>query len=137
MMKAVDDLAENEDILKRIEKFSKDDETFLGVSEDESVTLLLTKKMDGGRIRNWQKVLVEQGLVSPDDQDALEYDAERWLDDAFSNFNGKTFDQRKVEGAKLASSFLQSSWYRYYRAVRWYKERFFHHCEKQGLDICR
>jgi hypothetical protein len=98
---------------------------------------LLTKKMDGGRIRNWQKVLVEQGLVSPDDQDALEYDAERWLDDAFSNFNGKTFDQRKVEGAKLASSFLQSSWYRYYRAVRWYKERFFHHCEKQGLDICR
>lgn len=98
---------------------------------------LLIKKMDEGRIRNWQKVLVEQRLLDPDDQDALEYDAGRWLDDAFLNFDQKTFDQRKIAGAKPASGFPQSNWYRYYRAVKWYKERFFHHCEKQGLEICR
>ena len=98
---------------------------------------LPAKKMDGGRIRNWQKVLVEQGLLDPDDRDALEYDAARWLDDAFSNFDCGTFDQRKVDGARLAPSFPQSSWYRYYLAVKWYKERLFHHCEKQGLQICR
>jgi len=98
---------------------------------------LLLKKMDGGRIRNWQKVLVEQRLLDPEDHDALEYDPHRWLDDAFSNFDWKTFDQRKVVGATLRPDFAQSNWYRYYRAVKWYKERLFHHCEKQGLEICR
>jgi hypothetical protein len=98
---------------------------------------LLIKKMDGGRIRNWQKVLVGQGLLDPDDHDSLEYDAGRWMDDAFTNFDGKMFDHRKVEGAKLASNFPQSNWYRYYRAVKWYKERLFHYCEKNSLEICR
>ena len=98
---------------------------------------LLLKKMDKGRIRNWQKVLIAQGLLDQGDHHALEYDAGRWLDDAFANFDRKTFDQRKVEGAKLGDNFPQSNWYQYYLAVKWYKERVFHYCGKQGLEICR
>jgi len=98
---------------------------------------LLIKKMDGGRVRNWQKVLVDQGLLNPDDRHALEYDPNRWLKQAFADFDHKKFDQRKVEGAKLLPDFAKSNWYRYYRAVKWYKERLFHHCESRGLEICR
>ncbi|OQY43168.1 MAG: hypothetical protein B6240_13065 [Desulfobacteraceae bacterium 4572_87] len=97
---------------------------------------LLIKKMDGGRIRNWQKVLVEQGLLDSYDHDALEYDEHRWLKDAFSNFDREKFDRRKVAGASLRSDFAQSHWYRYYRAVKWYKDRLFHHCKNRGLEIC-
>ena len=92
--------------------------------------------MDKGRIRNWQKVLVDQGLLDPDDHDALEYNEHRWLDDAFANFD-RNIDQRKVEGAELRCNFPESNWYQYYLAVKWYKERVFHYCGKQGLEICR
>ncbi len=98
---------------------------------------LLLKKMDGGRIRNWQKVLVDQGLLGTDDRNALVYDKHRWLKEAFANFDRKKSDQRKVTGARLRPDFAESNWYGYYRAVKWYKERLFHHCEKQGLHICR
>jgi hypothetical protein len=98
---------------------------------------LLTKRMDGGRIRNWQNVLVQQGLLELDDRDALEYDPLRWLKEAFANFDRKKFDQRKVTGATLGPDFAQSNWYRYYLAVKWYKERLFHYCEKEGMEICR
>lgn len=97
---------------------------------------LLARKMDQGRIKNWRKVLVELGLLKANDLEALEYDPFRWLKQAFDGFDQKAFDQRKVTGAKLKPDFAQSNWYRYYRAVKWYKERLFHHCEKQGLQIC-
>jgi len=98
---------------------------------------LLTKKMDKGRVRHWQKVLVAQGLFDQSDQDALEYDQDRWLAHAFSNFDRKKFDQRKVAGAKLRDDFPESNWYKYYLAVKWYKERVFHHCTQLGLEVCR
>jgi hypothetical protein len=98
---------------------------------------LLTRKRDNGRIRNWQKVLVAQGLFDEGDKDALAYDRERRLKEAFENFDRKRFDQRKVTGAVLRHNFAESNWYRYYLAVKWYKERVFHHCEQQSLEICR
>jgi len=98
---------------------------------------LLTKKLDKGRIKNWQKVLIAQGLFDQSDQDALKYDKDRWLDGAFANFDRKKFDQRKVEGAQLGDNFPESNWYKYYLAVKWYKERVFYYCAQQGLEICR
>ena len=127
---------------KHLTRYLRDHEQYLGRGDrlDSLHALfgaLLSKKMDGGRIRNWKNVLVNQGLIAPDDHDALEYDPCRWLQDAFDDFDPKQSDQRKVTGAKLRSDFAQSNWYRYYRAVKWYKERLFHHCKKQGLVIQR
>jgi hypothetical protein len=98
---------------------------------------LLSKKMDSGRIKNWQKVLVARGILDESDRDAIAYDKDRWLKEAFSNFDRKAFDQREVAGATLRHNFAESNWYKYYLAVKWYKERVFHHCAQQGLEICR
>jgi len=98
---------------------------------------LLIRKRDGVRIKNWQKVLVAQGLFDESDRDALEYDADRWLRDAFENFDRKRFGQRMVTKAVLRDTFSESKWYDYYLAVKWYKERLFYHCAQQGLEICR
>jgi len=131
-----------EGISKYLTHYLRDHEQYRGKEADIDCLhglfdALLIKKMDGGRIRNWQRVLLDQGLLGPDDNDALEYDKDRWLKEAFANFDRKKFDQRKVQGATLRPDFAKSNWYRYYRAVKWYKKRLFYHCEKQGLEICR
>lgn len=97
---------------------------------------LLTKKTDRGRIKNWRKVLIAQGLFDKGHEDALVYNKDRWLDNAFANFDRKTFDHRKVAGAKLRDNFPESNWYKYYLAVKWYKERVFYYCDQEGLAIC-
>jgi hypothetical protein len=97
---------------------------------------LVAKKSDKGRIRNWQKVLVENSLFEQDDP-ALEYDEDMWLREAFDDFDHKRFHHRQVSGAKLAPGFTNSCWYRFYRAVKWYKELFFENCTAHGLTIQR
>jgi hypothetical protein len=98
---------------------------------------LLIKGRDSQRVKNWQKVLLNRGLLDEGDMDALSYDRDRWLKEAFSNFDARRFHERKVAGAVLKTSFPESNWYNYYLAVKWYKERVFHHCAQQGLEICR
>ncbi|MCD6304902.1 MAG: hypothetical protein J7M32_01285 [Deltaproteobacteria bacterium] len=98
---------------------------------------LLTRKRDKARIRKWRNVLVSQGLLDKRDQEGLTYDRDRWLREAFSNFDQKLFKQRKVSAVVLRPDFSESNWYRYYLAVKWYKERIFHHCAQHGLTICR
>jgi len=98
---------------------------------------LLTRKRGNARIRKWRRVLVARGLLDKGDADALTYDRDRWLKEAFSNFDRKNFNQRKVLEAVLRPDFSESNWYRYYLAVKWYKKRIFHHCTQQGLTICR
>ena len=97
---------------------------------------LVTKKSDKGRIRNWRKVLVKNGLFDQDDP-VLEYDEDLWLREAFADFDRKRFHHRQVIGAKLAPGFTNSCWYRFYRAVKWYKELFFENCTAHGLTIQR
>ena len=96
---------------------------------------LLIKKTDKKRVRNWQKTLVDQGLLNPSDREAIEYDEYRWLKEAFENFDPKKFSQREVPDARLKQDFSTSAWYQYYLAVKWYKERLFHHCDQMGLKI--
>jgi hypothetical protein len=97
---------------------------------------LVAKKSDKGRIRNWRKVLVENGLFEQGDP-ALKYDKDLWLREAFDDFDRKRFHHRQVIGAKLAPGFKDSCWYRFYRAVKWYKELFFETCTAHGLTIQR
>ncbi len=98
---------------------------------------LLPRKREGGRIRHWQNTVIAQGYFEKGDQEALVYDGERWLREAFLNFERRRFLERKVEGVRLREDFASSKWYRYYLAVRWYKERIFHYCAREGLMIPR
>ena len=102
---------------------------------DILMATLVFKGNERKREVNWKRLLIEQGLFNKDDRDFLNYDENKWLKEAFSNFNRKVFDHRKVEGVQLAANFLNSNWYRFYLSVKWYKKRFFEYCTKYQLNI--
>ena len=95
---------------------------------------LVAKGTDKARVKKWQETLVSQGLLIEADSE-LVYDENRWLKEAFKNFEEKKFGQRKVENVELTPGFSDSNWYKYYLAVKWYKKRFFHFCSQYQLDI--
>jgi hypothetical protein len=95
---------------------------------------LIRKGTKEERIERWQNLLSDKGLFAKDDK-ALEYDKSAWLKQAFKNFSETVFAQRKVDGAVPADGFVESNWYKYYKAVRWYKDQFFSLCKDNGLDI--
>ena len=68
---------------------------------------------------------------------AYDYDENRWLKEAFANFDDEKFHQRTVKDVELAPGFPNSNWYKYYLAVEWYKDEFFENCSRLGLDIPR
>jgi len=97
---------------------------------------LLLEKTDRERVKNWQKTIVAQGLFAEEDP-ACAYDENGWLREAFANFEEEKFNQRKVDRAVTTANFSASNWYKYYLAVKWYKERFFYYCSQTGLEIPR
>lgn len=90
---------------------------------------------DKARIKNWQTLIVEQGLLNEDDQDLLTYEDDRWLKEAFANYDPKVFDNRVVEDVRLADNFASSNWCGFYAAAKWYKQKFFDICAKYQLNI--
>lgn len=123
-----------EDYLKRHPQYQDENVSFQDF--DILFDTLVANKTNKEREKNWQKTLVSQGLFKKTDSE-LTYDEDRWLKDAFENFEKKKFHQRKVEGVELTPTFSDSNWYKYYLAVKWYKERFFYYCSQSNLDIHR
>jgi len=97
---------------------------------------LTSQDTDNERIKKWRETLIKAWLFKKSDT-ALFYNKDVWLKEAFTNYEKEKFDKRKVNGAILAANFSTSNWYRYYLAVKWYKERFFTVCKEQGLTIPR
>jgi len=98
-------------------------------------TLVSEDFQDNKREMNWKGLLIEQGLFNNADLDSIIYDENKWLKEAFSNFDQEVFDNRTVEGVQLADNFLNSNWYYFYLAVKWYKIKFFEYCTKYQLNI--
>ncbi|HBW33898.1 DUF6765 family protein [Desulfosporosinus sp. BICA1-9] len=90
---------------------------------------------DQQRESNWQRLMIEQGLFTKTDSCLFSYEEDQWLKEAFSNYDRKRFDNRTVEGVQLASDFRNSNWYGFYRAVKWYKKKFFQYCSNYRLSI--
>jgi hypothetical protein len=101
---------------------------------DKLYKILLKRGSDKKRIKNWQKLLLDMNLFVKSDK-AYKYNENLWLEQAFSNFNKKKFNERKVTNAVLANKFNESNWYKFYKAVKWYKKKFFKYCKEEGLDI--
>jgi hypothetical protein len=91
------------------------------------------KKKD--REKNWIRLLIEQGLFDQNDLDLIIYDENKWLKEAFCNFDQKVFDNRIVQDVQLADNFEDSNWYRFYLSVKWYKQKFFEYCTNYQLNI--
>lgn len=105
----------------------------------ENYALLLETLIKEGtnknREKNWQDILIEQGLFNKQERDSIIYDENEWLRKAFLNFDHKEFNNREVDGVQLANNFLNSRWYGFYLAVKWYKKKFFEYCAKHQLTI--
>lgn len=98
-------------------------------------TLLAEEFVDAKREENWQRLIIEQGLFDENELNLLIYDENRWLQEAFINFDHAVFDSRLVEEVHLADNFANSHWYRFYLAVKWYKKKFFEYCAKYQFFI--
>lgn len=94
------------------------------------------------RIKNWKNLMVDNDLFEKEElfektDAAYDYDENRWLKEAFANFDNEKFHQRTVKDVELAPDFPDSNWYKYYLAVEWYKDKFFDNCSNLGFDIQR
>ena len=101
---------------------------------DKLYKVLIKRGNDKKRISNWKKLFLETNLSLKSDK-AYKYDENLWLEQAFSNYDKKKFNNRKVINAVLANNFNESNWYKFYKAVKWYKPMFFKYCKEEGLDI--
>ena len=103
---------------------------------------LTEKKHTRNRIKNWKNLMVKYMLFEKTELSEKagathDYDENRWLKEAFANFDYEKFHQRTVKDVELAPDFPNSNWYKYYLAVEWYKDEVFDNCSKLGLDIPR
>ena len=93
------------------------------------------------RVRRWQSKLKTLGLDPRTDDAMLNYDPTLWLTgkmDAsppFTNYNKKDFSKREVNGADAGKDFPASHWYRFYKAVKWYKKEFHEQSKAFGLEF--
>ena len=102
---------------------------------DSLFEALLLENGDKMREINWITLLIEQGFYDFEDLEDIIYEDNKWLKEAFKNYNINKFNNRIIEEVQLADDFSDSYWYQFYRAVKWYKEKFFYYCRKNGLYI--
>ena len=98
---------------------------------------LLTEGTSRGRISNWEKLLVRKGLFNQSEIVEIKYDKEKWLKEAFVDYRKVKYDDARVEGAVLSPNLPNSNWYKFCKAVKWYKKNFFECCTKNSLYIPR
>jgi len=96
---------------------------------------LISEGKDKKREKNWRRILIEQRLFDKSDRELIIYEETKWTKEAFSNFDRKVFNHRKVQGVRLANDFSNSKWYQFYRGVKWYKKQFFTYCSNYQLNI--
>lgn len=111
------------------------DKNFQQINFDVLFEALLKGGYKWWRIRNWKNVMKENGLFDNSDNHILEYDVELWNRQAFTNYDKKKFNKRKVDPANIDGNFGNTNLYQYYRGVKWYKQRFHYYCKQNGLDI--
>ncbi len=80
---------------------------------------------------------IDLGLFNKSDLKILNYDKYYWIKNAFKDFKKSKFKKRKVEDVEAKENFETCDWYKYYKAVKWYKSRFFFYIEKSALTIPR
>ncbi len=88
------------------------------------------------REETWKRFLIDQQLFNQDDLDLIIYQDDKWLKEAFSNYERSVFDNRRVaKEVQLADDFQTSNWYGFYLSAKWYKQKFFEYCTKYQLII--
>jgi len=121
-----------EKFLARYPEFKENNMNFNNF--DLLYNILVQEKSDKNRIINWRKKMIKYNLFKKGDKE-LYYDKNLWLKIAFKNFDNKKFNNRKIKSIDINTEFSNSNWYKFYKAVIWYKEKFFKYSKEQGLNI--
>jgi hypothetical protein len=121
------------DFLENNEQYR--DNSIVEVDYKEFYSILTARKVEEERIDDWKDFLITNELLSSAEHNIIEYDDELWMKKAFKEFISCDFEQRIVNDVYLAEDFLQSSWYKYYQGIQWYKEFYFKLAEQNGLSI--
>ena len=133
--KYLTDFLARHDDHKDPEMFSDDKLLFnkFSILED---TLVKNRLSETFKECKWQKVIIGLKLFDRTDEKVfVQYDKHKWLKDAFANYKKRKFNRRSVPDVVLNDGFEYCNWYRYYKAVQWYKPIFFKYCKVYGLDI--
>ncbi|HHV64630.1 MAG TPA: hypothetical protein GXX46_06115 [Peptococcaceae bacterium] len=96
---------------------------------------LLLENTDRIRELNWISTLITLGLFAKNDFEYVIYEDNKWLKEAFKNYNPQVYNCREVAWAELGADFPQTNWFKFYLAVKWYKQLFFNYCQKYGLVL--
>lgn len=119
------------DYLIKHSKYADSNQKFESI--DIFMDTLVLETTDKKREENWITFLIKQELFSIDELDSIVYKENKWLEEAFVNFDPLLFNNWKVEEVKLADDFPNSYWYHFYLAVKWYKQKFSEYCSKYQL----
>jgi len=87
------------------------------------------------REAKWKSFLIEHELYAKIELNLIVYEPDQWLREAFSNFDPKAFVNWEVESVQLRDNFINSNWYHFYLASKWYKKKFFQYCSNYQLNI--
>lgn len=120
-----------EEYLLKHSKYADNNQKFEDI--DMFMDNLVLETTDKKREENWITFLIEQKFFSMDELDLIIYNENKWLEEAFVNFDPIRFYNWKVEGVQLADDFLNSCWYGFYLAVKWYMQKFSEYCDDYQL----
>lgn len=96
---------------------------------------LVYEATDTMRNKKWLDTLIDEKLITKDDLEFMIYKNDKWLKEAFVNYNPFTFTSRHVNDVQLIEDFILTPWYQFYLDVKWYKKRFYEICSSYQLDI--
>ncbi len=82
----------------------------------------------------WQRFMFDRELFKKG-QDNIKYNDQKWLQEAFKDYKKKKFNNREVVDVHLIKEYKETSWYKYIKAVKWYKKLLFPTLAKHGLEI--
>lgn len=109
------------------------DPGFFYANFKEMEALLVARRIKCRRIYAWKKFLRNRLFINSDT--CIHYDRKKWLNEAFQSYEKVPEDRRRLEKAVFNKDFDKSNWYRFYHAVKWYRNKFFEGCKDNGLDI--
>jgi len=101
---------------------------------EKFLEILVTPAKIKKKIKIWQRFMFNKELFKKS-QDNVTYDDQKWLKEAFEDYSKKKFYARKVLDVRLKKNYKETSWYKYIKAVKWYKKLLFPTLIKHGLDI--
>jgi len=68
-------------------------------------------------------------------EEHLHYNEELWLEKAFKDYSKNKYGNRIIKNALLTENYSDTSWYKFIKAVKWYKPVLYRVLEENGLTI--